>query len=230
MEHAHPSDLPAGQRRLILSSDPVTGRLDGPERDRGRLVARGLAVVHGQLGGTYLTEAGRVARDRLADAGRETGTAAPPGEAGVFTAAPGDQPGWPWGDPGARAAVVARAWAGAVDIRRVFGTAGGGDDPGRPAPWERERMVWAVSLALEVAGLPPCAVDRTGRLMSEGYRVTESDEKDRVRVEWRAVGAARAGVEDRLARCAAGLAERGWEALAYRASRGKRFLLVSPLP
>jgi hypothetical protein len=180
-----------------------------------------------------------------------TAPAVAPGEQHAPTAAPGRGPGGAPGrfepaygdetavgtgpgidaDPAGRraahderAAEVGGAWAGVREIRRVSGA---GEVPAR---WERERMAWAVALALEAAGVPASAVDRSGRRVRAGYRVGEGPEPGTVRVEWRGPATAPAGpeAEAALARCTALLAERGWAALAYLGPGRHRYLLVTP--
>ncbi|HEX5566851.1 MAG TPA: hypothetical protein VFY14_08015 [Streptomyces sp.] len=238
--------LTPAQRREILASDPVTGELGANAAVCGALVARGLAVAHGRTGAYYLNEAGLAVRERLRGSTAsepvpgEPGPGEPPEaparrrEPAAFAAATGDETaakaaGTTEADHRARAAAVARAWAGVLEIRRVTGDHGG-DATRVPAPWERARMIWAVALALEAAGVPPSAVDEAGRRVRTGYRVTASDEPGTVRVEWHGPLAAEARQEaaHRLGACVERLAERGWEALPYRGARGTRFLLVSP--
>ncbi|MEE1943125.1 hypothetical protein V1L54_27605 [Streptomyces sp. TRM 70361] len=237
--------LTPAQRREILASDPETGELAGHPAVRAALVARGLAVRHGRVGAHYLTEAGRRVRGLLEEQSREAAEDAPGQEAdrgeravgraarpSAFTAATGDEVDQAPGeeDAAARAAAVARAWAGVEEIRRVTGS-GGTDSLRTPAGWERTGMVRAVSLALEAAGMPPSAVDGDGRRVRAGYRVAVSGEPGTVRVEWcgPVASGARQEAGPRLERCASLLAARGWEALLYRGPRGTRFLLVSPL-
>jgi hypothetical protein len=146
--------------------------------------------------------------------GDETAAGVPDADAGGRHAAHGD-----------RSTEVAGAWAGVLEIRRVSGA---GEAPAR---WERERGTWAVALALEAAGVPASAVDRSGRRVRGGYRVGEGPEPGTVRVEWRGPATAPAGPETEaaLARCAALLAERGWSALAYLGPGRHRYLLVTPV-
>jgi hypothetical protein len=241
--------LTPAQRRAVMTSDPATGELTGSPATGAALRDRGLAVAYGRAGRYYLTEAGRAVREELREEPREesrggpdpgvpepepapdragrTGAAGPAGS-GAFAAATGDGPP-AVEDPGRRAAAVARAWAGVLEIRRVTdGSAGPG--PGIPAPWERTRMVWAVSLALEAAGVPPSAVDEGGRRTRAGYRVLGSGEPGAVRVEWRgpAASAGRERAERELRACAEHLAGCGWEALLYWGARRTPFLLVTP--
>ncbi|MEO3972450.1 hypothetical protein [Streptomyces sp. CAU 1734] len=150
---------------------------------------------------------------------------------GVFEAATGDGPLPAAGDAettesteGARAAEVRAAFAGLSQIRRLSGAAG------KPAAWEVARMVRAVALALEAAGLPPSALDPAGARAATGYRVRDADRPGAVVVEW--LGPAGSGAaheeEDRLRACARALTEAGWEALLYRGPRRRRFLEVEP--
>ncbi|WP_308314693.1 hypothetical protein [Streptomyces sp. CNQ085] len=242
---AAPGALTPAQRRAVLASDPMTGEVAGSPATGAALRGRGLAVAYGRAGRYYLTEAGRRLREELREKSRggpceepspapvpagRSGAAGPAGStgSGAFTAATGDGPP-SREDPGQRTAAVARAWAGVLEIRRVTdGRAGPG--PGAPAPWERTRAVWAVSLALEAAGVPPSAVDGSGRRTRAGYRVLDSDEPGSARVEWRgpAASAGRDHAERELRRCAEHLAGRGWEALLYWGARRAPFLLVTP--
>jgi len=236
------ASLTPAQRREILAADPETGELRGRPAVLAALRDKGLAVAYGRVGAHYLTEAGRSVRAELLagerpderpaagtdgpDAGAE-GPAAPSGP-GTFAAATGDGPET-GEDPRRRADAVARAWDGVLEIRRVVGGAGAAGTA-VPAPWERTRMVWAVALALEAAGVPPSAVDPAGRRTREGYRVLASDEPGAVRVEWRgpAASGARQRAGRRLEACARHLAGRGWEALPYLGAGRVPFLLVTP--
>uniref|UniRef100_UPI0018D03696 hypothetical protein n=1 Tax=Streptomyces clavuligerus TaxID=1901 RepID=UPI0018D03696 len=139
------------------------------------------------------------------------------GAEGAFQAATGDGPAR--GGP-AREAEVRAAFAGLIQIRRLTGAA--------PAPWERGRMVWAVALALEAAGVPASAVDADGERTETGYRVRASDRPGAVRVEWTGPPGegARLSADERLRECARVLAEAGWEALLYRGAGGRRLLEV----
>ncbi|MCX5401907.1 hypothetical protein [Streptomyces sp. NBC_00102] len=129
----------------------------------------------------------------------------------------------------ARAAAVATAHAGLLQIRRVT-------NPEHPAPesvpaaWEVLRPVRAVALALEAAGVGPSAVDASGRRASAGYRVHVGPAPGTVRVEW--VGPPGSGAstdeEASLTRCAGVLRRLGWTALLYRGPRRRRFLEVEP--
>lgn len=214
--------LSGPQRREILASDPVTGEVHGPGVVREALVAKKLAQVYGRRGATYLTEAGRQVRARLQRHVGESHGPPESSEPGGFAAATGDETAGEGSED--RAEQVARAWAGVVEIRRLSGAGG------VPAAWERSRMVWAVALALEAAGVPASAVDRRGRRVRSGYRVVAGAEPGSVRVEWRgpAASGAHREAEDRLGCAAARLAERGWAATAYLGSGGRRYLVVVP--
>jgi hypothetical protein len=144
----------------------------------------------------------------------------------VFEAATGDGPGTAEEDRERRAGEVRTAFAGLLQIRRMTGAA--------PAPWERARMVRAVALTLEAAGLPPSAATADGTRTATGYRVGESPDRAgaAVRVEW--LGPAGSGAaheeETRLKECGRALESAGgWEALLYRGPRGRRFLEVEPV-
>ncbi|MFF0445879.1 hypothetical protein ACFYT4_05585 [Streptomyces sp. NPDC004609] len=141
----------------------------------------------------------------------------------VFEAATGDGAPVP-GDPAGRAEEVRTAFAGLMQIRRLTG--------GAPAEWERNRMVQAIALTLEAAGVPPSAVDGEGVPVVTGYRVRAADRAGAVRVDW--LGPAGSGAvresEARLAECADALtAAGGWEPLLYRGPKGRRFLEVEPV-
>ncbi|MGW2053102.1 hypothetical protein ACWCOZ_04130 [Streptomyces sp. NPDC001840] len=150
--------------------------------------------------------------------------------AGGFEAATGDGPA-PGTGPRARAAEVRVAFEGLLQIRRLTHT-GAGDPAAVPAPWERQRPVRAVALALEAAGLAPSAVDGAGLRTATGFRVLVGERPASVRVEWLGPpgGGAAQDEERALTECAAVLERLGWEALLYRGPRRRRFLEVEPLP
>jgi hypothetical protein len=87
-----------------------------------------------------------------------------------------------------------------------------------PAPWERERCVHAVSLALEAAGCPPARPD------SPGYQVLSATEPGMAEVTWSAAEPAAAA----LAECARLLSSHGWQPTEHRTREGRHFLVVSP--
>ncbi|MEV0964014.1 hypothetical protein AB0J25_15725 [Streptomyces sp. NPDC049910] len=155
----------------------------------------------------------------------------------------GDGPPRPGGEreARARAAEVRVAFEGMLQIRRLTGTGtdtgtgtgtGAADPEAVPAPWERGRMVRAVALALEAAGIAPSAVDAdSGRRVATGYRVAGvPDEPGTVRVEWLGPhGGGAAGEEEgALADCARVLRRLGWDALVYRGRNRRRFVEVRP--
>lgn len=214
--------LSGPQRREILASDPVTGEVHGPGVVREALVAKKLAQVYGRRGATYLTEAGRQVRAQLQ--GQVSQRQEPPdfSEPGGFVAATGDETAGEESE--GRTDQVTQAWAGVMEIRRLS------DTGGVPAAWERGRMVWAVALALEAAGVPASAVDRRGRRVRTGYHVVAGTEPGSVRVEWRgpATSGAHLEAQDRLEHAATQLAERGWAATAYLGTGGRRYLVVVP--
>ncbi|MFF8828612.1 hypothetical protein [Streptomyces sp. NPDC015131] len=153
----------------------------------------------------------------------------------AFEAATGDGPAPPAEEEAARrrAAEVRVAFEGLLQIRRLTGGAGSGGDPEAvPAPWERNRPVRAVALALEAAGLAPSGVDAEGRRVANGYRVAAGEAPGTVRVEWLGPpgGGAAQEEESALGACVRALAPLGWEALLYRGPRGRRHLEVEPLP
>lgn len=146
----------------------------------------------------------------------------------AFEAATGDEPATAE-PPAQREAAVRVAFEGLRQIRRLMNT----DHPDPlsvPAAWERNQMVRAVALTLEAAGIPPSAVDTTGRRTATGYRVTPTDRTRAVIVEW--LGPAGSGAAqdeaEALRRCANALRPLGWEALEYRGARRHRHLEVEP--
>ncbi|WP_342776358.1 hypothetical protein [Streptomyces armeniacus] len=253
--------LTRAQRRAVADADQDTGEVHGAASTLRKLAGLGLARPYGRFGAYYLTAAGRALRESVLAAA--PGTARRPesaeGAEGAFAPATGDEPPRP--GPAEHASAAARAWDALLEIRRVTGTGtgpgtdtrgAGGPAPAAPGPaapdpravpagWERARPVHAVALALEAAGVPPSAVDTSGRRVRTGYRVAaaEGDEDagpGAVRVEWRhAAGTDPAGGDaygdgpaERLAACARVLADRGWEAERYLDSRRRRYLLVTP--
>jgi hypothetical protein len=211
--------LSAAQRRAILESDAETGRLGARVPTCEALARLGLAVRYGRVGGFYLTPEGLRVRgvlDRIGPEPAEARPAAPastptpalaPAAAG-FTADDGTGPASP--APPGRAAEVAAAWSGLLEIRRVLQDG----DTSRPAPWERERLVHSVALALEAAGHPP----------STGYSVSPAAAQSGVaEVAWRGTGAPEA-----LAACQQVLERYGWQCTLHRDRHGSSFLLVSP--
>lgn len=145
-----------------------------------------------------------------------------------FEPATGDGPSAP-GPDGQRDGAVRTAFEGMLQIRRL--TNAGEPDPGSvPAAWELNRMVRAVALALEAAGISPSATDASGQRSATGYRVAGGGRAGCVRVEW--VGPPGSGAAhdegDALAGCATVLRGLGWTALPYRGPRRRRFLEVEP--
>lgn len=144
----------------------------------------------------------------------------------------GDGPPRPGGprEAQARASEVRVAFEGMLQIRRLTNT--GADPVSVPAPWELGRMVRAVALALEAAGITPSAVDAdSGRRVATGYRVgPAADEPGTVTVEWLGPpGSGAAGEEEgALADCARVLQRLGWDALVYRGRSRRRFVEVRP--
>ncbi|MFI6587987.1 hypothetical protein [Embleya sp. NPDC050493] len=126
-----------------------------------------------------------------------------------------------------RAAAVREAFDALLRIRAVVNTAV--PDPSAvPAEWERVRMVRAISLSLEAAGVPPSAVDERGERTATGYCVTATEHPAVVRVEWpgpRGSGA-RHEAETALRGCARVLGGLGWVVLEYRGRAGRRYLEV----
>ncbi|SEO31478.1 hypothetical protein [Actinacidiphila rubida] len=208
--------LGAAGRRAVTGSDPATGRVRASAAVCASLVAAGLAVPHGRGGhhSHYLTTEGRRLRAELAASGAPPDAAqpVPSPTTGSFTADDGTGR-LPPVDPARRAAEVASAWEGLLQIRSVLADG----ESALPAPWERERVVHAVALALEAAGCPPA------RAGSPGYRVTASAHPDTAEIAWSAASPA-----DALARCAELLAARGWQSTRHRTRAGDPFLLTSP--
>lgn len=230
--------LTAAQRRALLESDANTGLLGAREATCTALANQGLAVRYGRTGGHYLTPEGLRVRAELARTDLPAARPAPePGgdparepEAGVSGFAADDGRGTGDGRTGSgsasgsRAAEVAAAWSGLLEIRRVLQDG----DTGRPAPWERDRYVHAVALALEAAGLPPSARDDSGRATRPGYTVAPAAAQDGVaEVSWPSPGDGPA--EAALERCRALLEPHGWQCTLHRDRGGRAaFLLVSP--
>ncbi|MCL2732334.1 MAG: hypothetical protein FWE15_20210 [Actinomycetia bacterium] len=209
-------------RRAVSGADPATGRVTAPAAVCAALVAAGLAVPHGRGGhhSHYLTTEGRRLRAELAEA-PGTGATVPaagtaPGPAGgSFTADDGSGAAPP-ADPARRAAEVATAWEGLLQIRSVLMDG----VTARPAPWERERVVHAVALALEAAGCPPA---RPGSPGAAGYRVAASPHPGTAEISWSPAPSA-----DALDRCAQLLAARGWQSTRHRTRAGEPYLLTTP--
>jgi hypothetical protein len=211
--------LSAAQRRAILESDAETGRLGARVPTCEALARLGLAVRYGRVGGFYLTPEGLRVRGVLDRIGPEPAEARPPAPASApapalapaaagFTADDGTGPASP--APPGRAAEVGAAWSGLLEIRRVLQDG----DTARPAPWERERLVHSIALALEAAGHPP----------STGYSVSPAAAQPGVaEVAWRGTGAPEA-----LAACQQVLERYGWQCTLHRDRHGRSFLLVSP--
>lgn len=209
--------LTAAQRRAVTGSDPATGRLAARADVCAALAARGLAVPHGRAGhhSYYLSPEGLRLRADLTAARPDVpppGRAVPSAEA--FAADDGTGAGPPGG--AGRAAEVATAWEGLLRIRALLLDGA----TGRPAPWERDRPVHAVALALEAAGCPPARPATAGYAVAAGRSGTPE-------VTWR--GAPDPAAADRaLTRCAALLADRGWQSTAHHTREGTPFLLTSP--
>ena len=233
---ADATGLTAAQRRVLLAADAETGEVSGSAAVRDALVARGLAARYGARGAVYLTTRGRGMRDAAGEAGDEVrdggaeepgGGDAQPGEAAGFVPATGDGADPPPHGP-ERAAEVAAAWRALVAVRELTGSGA------VPAAWERHpgRLVRAVSLALESAGLPPSALGARGRRTRAGYHVTADPDPGpgagTIQVRWAGPVAPReAGA--RLADCAAALTARGWNSLTYIGPRRIPYLVVTPV-
>jgi len=226
--------LTTAQRKAVADSDTATGRLSARPEVCLRLVAAGLAAPHGRGGhhAYYLTPQGLRLRAELAARRRsEPTTPSPraPGRGG-FTADDGTGTLTP--SPG-RAAEVAGAWEGLLQIRSVL--MDGARDV--PAPWERERLVHAVSLALEATGCPPArpaGADPAEDPGSAGYRVTAAPHPGTVRVDWPGPAdpdsptSGPGRYEAPLTRVADLLVPRGWQPTQHRERDGTPYLLVTP--
>jgi hypothetical protein len=223
--------LSAAQRRAVRGSDPSTGRVSARAQVCEALVAAGLAVRYGRGGHHYLTPDGLRVRAELGEAD-EAPRGGPPDTQdapdtqdthGGFVADDGTGAA-PAPGPG-RSAEVAAAWAGLLQIRSVLQD--GATDT--PAPWERERCVHAVALALEAAGCPPshpAPANAAGTRDALGYTVTPSPYPGTARVSWSPASGADA--ERALRRIAGLLAPHGWQATHHRTRAGEPYLLVSP--
>ncbi|MFH9685515.1 hypothetical protein ACH4LE_04185 [Streptomyces sp. NPDC017413] len=149
-------------------------------------------------------------------------------ESNGFEPATGDGP--PATEPAAaRAASVRIAFEGLLQIRRLTG-AGRPDPVAVPAPWEVNRPVRAIALALERSGATPSAVALSGQRVSAGYRVSDGESPGSVRVEWTGPPGSGAAHEEEgaLAGCASALRDLGWTVLLYRGPRRRRYLEVEP--
>ncbi|MDT0381506.1 hypothetical protein RM572_22355 [Streptomyces sp. DSM 42041] len=221
--HGRPPLTPA-QRRAVTAADPATGEIRASAAVTARLTALGLARRHGTRGAHYLTPAGRTLRDGLLRTTTDPDHHHPGAPSSAFTPATGDGPP----HAGARHPEAAtRAWHSLLEIRRLTGT------PGTPADWERARPVHAVALTLEAAGLPPTALDDTGRCTSSGYRVTARHaDPGTVRVAWHTADddPDRRQGHDGLGDCAHVLSTHGWDADRYTDIRRRPYLLVTPGP
>ncbi|MFE0626139.1 hypothetical protein ACFW3D_04130 [Streptomyces sp. NPDC058864] len=225
--------LTAVQRRALLESDANTGQLSAREPTCAALTRQGLAVRYGRTGGYYLTQEGRrvrteLARAELPRAEAETQRDTTPGPEPARAPGPGftadDGHGTGTAAPG-RAGEVASAWSGLLEIRRVLQDG----DTSRPAPWERERLVHAVALALEAAGLPPSARDAAGNPSVTGYAVAPAAQSGVVEVSWHSpAGSAPGTAEAGPARCQGVLETYGWQCTLHHDRRRRVFLLVSP--
>ncbi len=146
-----------------------------------------------------------------------------------FTADAGDGLLVARGDPERRRAAVREAFASLLQIRRLM-NAGLSDPLSAPADWERTRMVSAVALSLEAAGVPPAAVDAQGDCAVTGYTVTGTERPLTVWVEWTGPRGSGAGYQaQRELRCCADVLEGlGWVALEVRTPRGRRLDVEAP--
>jgi hypothetical protein len=211
--------LTAAQRRAVTGSDPATGRLAARGDVCAALVARGLAVPHGRAGhhSYYLSPQGLALRADLTAARPDVPAPGRPAPAAdTFTADDGSGTAPPRGPR--RAAEVATAWEGLLRIRALL--LDGATDA--PAPWERDRPVHAVALALEAGGCPPASPAG-----GAGYTVTADGADGMPRVGWRGAPDHDTAVRA-LARSAELLDHCGWQCTQHRARDGAPFLLASP--
>ncbi|MGW7520173.1 hypothetical protein ACWGJ2_31800 [Streptomyces sp. NPDC054796] len=257
--------LTGAQRRALRDADPRTGELHGHPATLAKLVGYGLARTYGPRRARYLTPtgwemrtsllrsggadrgggggergagagAGRAGRGGSGDTARSGGFVATTGDERVDGPREADQETAP-DAAAAHAAAAARAWEQLLEIRRITNT----DLPAPlevPAEWERHRMVHAVALALEAAGVPPAARAAGGRFTREGYRVTDPPEpaaRGAVRVEWRTAAGPAApapgpgpGPPAGLALCARELEARGWTTERYLDAGRRPYLVVAP--
>lgn len=209
--------LTAAQRRAVAGSDPATGRLAARADVCAALVARGLAVPHGRAGhhSYYLSPQGLALRADLTAARPDVPAPGRPAPAADTFAADDGTGAAPPGGP-RRAAEVATAWEGLLRIRALL--LDGATDV--PAPWERDRPVHAVALALEAGGCPPSGA-------GAGYAVTADGQEGLPRIAWRGAGDQESAVLA-LARCAGLLDRCGWQCTEHRTRDGAPFLLASP--
>ncbi|MDI5973476.1 hypothetical protein POF50_029735 [Streptomyces sp. SL13] len=233
------SRLSRQQRSLIAAADPATGRLpaNAPDAAVAGLIRHRCAQRAGRLGAVYLTATGRAVGAGLGVAPRQRSAPAQD-RSGPFAPATGDEVAEPLAppaagtahpgadatgitgpkDPGAERAEVEQAWRALLEQRRILGTPG-------PAPWETrspDRMVRAVALALQAAGVPPSAIDSSRRRTRTGYRV-HPGEAGTVRVEWTGPADSPARRYDEQRRqldfCAGVLLSAGWQSLLYRSGQ-----------
>ena len=113
--------LTAAQRRQVLAADPVSGELKGTAAQKAALVDRGLAVARGRIGATYLNAVGLEVRAQLLQAAEAAEAPAGEGVPAGFIPATGDGPAGELAGDASRAAEVAQAWEGLLEIRRVSG-------------------------------------------------------------------------------------------------------------
>lgn len=218
--------LSPAQRRALTESDRATGRLSARPQVCAALTTAGLATPYGRSGHHYLTAEGLRVRAALAAEaqsvahpgggfGVDGGTGAAPG--GGFVADDGTREVAPSGGGPGRSAEVAAAWEGLLRIRALL--MDGATD--LPAPWERERCVHAIALALEANGCPPAHGDSPA---SPGYTVTPSPYPDTARITWSPESAA-ARALPRVARL---LAPYGWQSTHHRTRASFPYLLTTP--
>ncbi|MET7363219.1 hypothetical protein ABZS76_32945 [Streptomyces sp. NPDC005562] len=229
------------QQRAIIGADPDTDRIGhGRANTLAALERRGLIQRHTATGLPYLTSEGRRVHARLLNVnyvpGRVIGGVL---DSLQFQVNDGCQEITRLAPPAQRGPEVSRAWIAVLGQRRDLLL--GCDD--RPAPWEAQAPVRAVSLALEAAGEQPAATDRYGRWERAGYCVERGDRDDAARVSykprhvWEQVGHRERRDSRVLYSChlqalmsfEASLEVRGWKAERHHASpTGRPYLIISP--
>jgi hypothetical protein len=175
------------QDNAIRTAHPRSSRITGaPASTRAALVRRGLAVqlrTGTPFAAHYLTEEGRRLQAALLDINF---LPARPLTTSVldslgFRPNDGCQEVAAFEPPLLRAPEIELAWSAVLGQRRVL------HDllDTLPCPWEEERPVDAVSLALEAAGEQPAAKDEYGRWVRAGYCVEESSRDGCARVSYK---------------------------------------------
>lgn len=215
--HSHYLTAEGRRLREELAQDAASRAGRGGVRERAGAAARQV-TAQGDVAPDDAGGPGRAgAREPVrAGGGRDDAPSEEPAAGGSFRAddGTGDRPAPPPAARARRGAEVAAAWEGLLQIRAVLADGA----TGVPAPWERDRPVHAVALALEAAGCPPARPD------SPGYRVTASAHPGLAEVTWTQRSSAAAA----LAKCAQLLAAYGWQPTTHRTRGGDPYLLTSP--